>query len=167
MFHVRNIKVSVKIKRESLDNVILLLNKKNVPNTRFLNFVTFTKQFSFVLFKTSKDNLNHVNITKIPSLGVVTSAIKIFKKIIECSIEKVQIDNIIATSDFNKEISLRKIVEKRLFQNIKFNIEQFPGLFIKLKKGTVIVFHTGKIVIVGCKKYRHIKCLIQTVFAHI
>ena len=54
--------------------------------------------------------------------------------------------------------------------SIQYNNERFPGLFVKfernLKKvGTAIVFHSGKIVIVGCKGLDELKCLSQAVSA--
>jgi TATA-box binding protein (TBP) (component of TFIID and TFIIIB) len=40
---------------------------------------------------------------------------------------------------------------KKLCSNATFNPERFAGLFIKLSGGTVIIFRTGKVNIVGCK----------------
>jgi len=40
---------------------------------------------------------------------------------------------------------------------VKYNNQKFPGLFIKYKKGTALVFFSGKVVIVGCKNQTEIK----------
>ena len=68
------------------------------------------------------------------------------------------------------EIDNKKSKEDALnecFENIKYNNEKFPGVFLKFKIGTVILFHSGKLVIVGCKNIENIECLISKICAHI
>jgi TATA-box binding protein (TBP) (component of TFIID and TFIIIB) len=52
--------------------------------------------------------------------------------------------------------------------SVHYNNERFPGLFIKFKKnnskfGTAIVFHSGKIVIIGCKHLSQLRWIARAV----
>lgn len=52
--------------------------------------------------------------------------------------------------------------------SVHYNNERFPGLFIKFKRnnlkfGTAIVFHSGKIVIVGCKSLPQLRWIARAV----
>lgn len=52
--------------------------------------------------------------------------------------------------------------------SVHYNNERFPGLFIKFKKndfkfGTAIVFHSGKIVIIGCKQLSQLRWIARAV----
>ena len=67
-----------------------------------------------------------------------------------------KVDNIIATDDFHQHLNLKEIAQRKIFEKVKYNSEQFPGLFIKFNTGTVILFHSGKIVIVGCKTQQEV-----------
>lgn len=54
--------------------------------------------------------------------------------------------------------------------SVHYNNERFPGLFIKFKKnkskfGTAIVFHSGKIVIIGCKCLSQLRWIAGAVSA--
>jgi TATA-box binding protein (TBP) (component of TFIID and TFIIIB) len=47
---------------------------------------------------------------------------------------------------------------------MKYNNEKFPGLFVKFKEGTAILFHSGKVVLVGCKNEENLKCLTTNIY---
>jgi TATA-box binding protein (TBP) (component of TFIID and TFIIIB) len=42
---------------------------------------------------------------------------------------------------------------------MKYNNEEFPGLFVKKDIGTAILFHRGTIVLVGCNSKENLKKL--------
>ncbi len=80
------------------------------------------------------------------------------------------IDNITGSFDLKKELILKDLIE--ITQNyqfegniyISYNNEKFPGMFLKVKIGnkrigTIIIFHSGKVVFVGCKRLRNLRCL--------
>jgi len=78
-----------------------------------------------------------------------------------------QVDNIMATFSFPHSLSLQNLAINQFHNVAKYNCETFPGLFIKYKEGTVILFHSGKVVIVGCRREQDIQCLIQNLIAAI
>jgi TATA-box binding protein (TBP) (component of TFIID and TFIIIB) len=168
MFCIRNIKVSVKARNISLDNVIQVLNENSVKWKNYSNFIIFKiNNFTFTIFKKGKQFDNHINITQINSLNKIIKSLLILYKLFKINVISVQIDNIIATGYLNKKINLQSLVESKIYNNIKYNSEVFPGLFIRLKIGTVILFHTGKFVVVGCKDLNSLKCITQNISAHI
>ena len=79
--------------------------------------------------------------------------------------KNVTIDNIIATLNMNRSIDLVLVCERKLFESIKYNNELFAGLFVKFEKGTAIIFHSGKIVLVGCKNIENLEWLTQNICA--
>lgn len=168
MFRIRNIKISLKVKPIVLNNAIIKLQNKGIIVNTYSNFLTFkADNYTYVVFKKGHTKHTHINITQIPSIKSIRRAIEIVKKCLECKVINYKTDNIIATSDLRKPICLIDIINKKCFEKIKYNNEIFPGLFIKFSTGTVIIFHSGKIVIVGCKNQKSIQWIIETVHANI
>ena len=64
---------------------------------------------------------------------------------------EVEIQNIIATSHFNKTLDLAAVAKSNLMKNIRFQPEKFPGLIIKIDnpRAVVLLFKSGKIVCTG------------------
>lgn len=116
-----------------------------------------------------KENLslqnNHLNVTRIKSVEEIEDVKKIVSKILKRKVIYIKIDNIMATSAMNHPISLQNLAQNQLRTIAKFNIETFPGLFLKYKEGTIILFHSGKIVIVGCRSEKDIKSLLLRTLA--
>lgn len=167
MTEVRNIKISVTTGPISLNNVIQCLTLKNIEFKSFLNFVTFKQVFSFVVFKTSANNVNHINVSRVKNSTDIKTVESALAELFNVPIYKTKVDNIVSTSNINKELNLSQIVRRKIFENITYNQEQFPGLFVKYNKGTVIIFHSGKIVIVGCKSYEDIQWVVTETCARL
>jgi TATA-box binding protein (TBP) (component of TFIID and TFIIIB) len=166
-YKIANVKVSVKTLSLSLDIVYQCASLKGLTCKNYTNFLVIKKKFTYIIFKTNKNNENHINITKIPNVSFVQEAIDLIKNLTNCFITSTHIDNIIATTNSNRELNLEQIVKEKKFDQIKYNNEKFPGLFVKFVIGTAILFHSGKIVIVGCKSEESIKCLIKKIYANI
>jgi hypothetical protein len=164
-YKIANVKVSIKSSALVLDNVIKTCMEKDLYCKNYKNFLVVKNLYTYIIFKQNKNNENHINITKIPNLDSVLHAIQCIQELTNCLVLSQTIDNIIASTSCQKQLNLKEI--SQLFPNVKYNNEKFPGLFIKFKKGTVILFHSGKIVIVGAKNEPDIECLIQNIFAHI
>jgi len=123
--------------------------------------VTFSKDFNFIIFKTGIKGQNHINVTNLRLDSDIQIVESILRDQFHFEILDVITDNIVAKSSLMKKIDLSKIPEKGAFSEIKYNPERFPGLFIKFRPGTCIVFHSGKIVIVGCKKIENVAAIIE------
>jgi TATA-box binding protein (TBP) (component of TFIID and TFIIIB) len=166
-YKIANVKISLKTSPISLNIVFNDLIEKGFNCKSYNNFLVIKTKFTFIIFKTNSKGENHINITKIPSLCDIKEAIKIVKDLTFCDVKSEIIDNIIATTSINRKLNLNKIVQEKKFQHTKYNNEKFPGLFLKFEKATAILFHSGKIVIVGSKSEKYIECIIQKIFAHI
>ena len=121
--------------------------------------------YLLIPYQARQSNIYHVNITRIISLLEIERAIHLLQNLIDCQVFGKKIDNIIATSGLNRQINLEKIFfesENSDFR-LKYNREKFPGIFLKSKFGTLILFHSGKIVILGCKKESDIRWLISQI----
>lgn len=164
-YNICNVKVSVKSTPIALDKVLLLKGKvEKVKDCK--NFVVLTDVYSYTIFKTNNKLLeNHINITNIPNLEKVQNAIEHLQKHLEFCVKLLTVDNIMANLDFERRIDLISVCEKKLFDNIKYNSEVFPGLYVKYLIGTAILFHSGQIVVVGAKNIENLECLIQNIFA--
>jgi TATA-box binding protein (TBP) (component of TFIID and TFIIIB) len=164
-YKIANVKVSIKTLSLSLDIVFNCLTLKGLKCKNYTNFLVIKNKFTYIIFKTNNKNENHINITKIPSLSHVKEALETIKTLTHCFITSSKIDNIIATTNAHRKLNLEKIVSEKKFKQIKYNNEKFPGLFLKFTNGTAIIFHSGKIVLVGCKSEEALKCLIKKIFA--
>lgn len=163
-YNITNIKVSLKSKRLCLNSVQKILNEKNIPFSKYTNFLVIRYHYTYILFKTGKNNNNHINITKIKHFEKIDNAVKIITDVLKscgfCEIYR-KIDNITASININKTVNLLTLVNKFKSEKISYNPEKFPGIFIKFFKGTIIVFHTGRCIIIGTKTTSDIECLVQ------
>ena len=159
--NITNIKVSIKTSQIPLNNVLEL----KIPLKNYKNFVVVKDKYTYSIFKTNAKSENHINITKIPTLLEVQDSIDHLKKYLDFSVKNVSIDNIIATLKLDHPIDLVSVCEKKLFKSMKYNNEKFPGLFVKFEIGTAILFHSGKIVLVGCKNEKDLECIRSNIYA--
>jgi hypothetical protein len=167
-YNVANVKVSLKTSKIFLDNVCVLASEKKLYCKNYKNFIVLKLAYTYIIFKSKEQQSeSHINITKIPKTSKIREAIDLIKSIVNCTIISFKIDNIIATTNLKKELNLANISKNCKLLNLKYNNEKFPGIFVKFDIGTVILFHSGKIVIVGCKSEENIKCLIRKISAHI
>jgi len=167
-YNVANVKVSVKTSKILLDNVYVIAKRENLYCKNYKNFVVIKTLFTYIIFKSKEQHSeSHINITKIPKVTAIREAIDLIKSLINCKIISYKIDNIIATTNLRTELNLASISNNCRLENIKYNNEKFPGLFIKFNTGTIILFHSGKLVIVGCKSEENIKCLIKKICVNI
>ena len=165
---IANVKVSIKIKAISLYIVQKILTEKLIPSTVYDNYIVIKANYTFIVFKSKNSGSNnHINITKIPDVNSVPFAINEIETILNCEHFDLHVDNITASSNLNQPINLIEVVKKNNFKNIKYNNQKFPGLFLKFEKGTAIIFHSGKIVIVGCNKTSDIKWIVMQIAANI
>ena len=122
-------------------------------------------RYTFCIFKKSPNSFNdqHVNITKLQNTNNIISAVEDLAWLIDTEPKNIfcSVDNITATGNLEKNIDLEEFlhVNSDLKDFISYQPERFPGLFIRSRNGKIIVFKSGKMVFVGCKKAHQIEDL--------
>lgn len=164
---IHNIKVSAKIAAVPLDIVIHQLQEKQVNVKKFPNYVSFKMTYTYVIFRAGEKTTNHINITQMKTLLDITKAIHELESALNQPVTFLQIDNIIATCQAPTTLLLKNILDAKVFASMKYNNEIFPGLFVKFQQGTVIIFHSGKIVLVGFKSLEDIQWISSIVLVTI
>ena len=168
MAEVRNVKISLKIKGCSLDIARKSLTIKNIQYKTAPNFISFSlNNYTYIYFKEPMNNkfVNHINVTKIPSVDKINDAINNLKSICPVQIVSQSVDNIIATGNLASPINIKEVINQKCFVHTKYNPEQFPGIFVKFNSGTIILFHSGKIVLVGFKRLDLLNTVLDQVCA--
>lgn len=140
--------------------------------TRYPNFwVVKDRRFTFIIF-VGKGGIHHVNATRVPDLDLVQEAQADLCQCFTSPPRVVQapvIDNLTCLSYLPPSLDLFDIHHRVLNRPLegqertRFNLEHFPGLFIKFKNpsGTMLLFSSGKIVIVGCRQLSSVQQLLQ------
>ena len=178
-YKITNVKISLKIKEKSLDSVQKICEREGINFKRYLNFLIIRDIYIFTIFKTGKSNQNHVNITKIPNLLNVEKSINQLTEKYNISVieNNYIVDNITGSLDLKKEIILKnfiktvdKINDKHFSFQISYNNSIFPGLYLKVQKnskkiGSIGIFFSGKVNIVGCKNIDDLECLSTLITA--
>ncbi len=75
----------------------------------------------------------------------------------------IKIENIVASVTIDQRIDLRKVLKK--FPHTEYDPKRFPGLIYKLKKPKVamLVFASGKMVVVGAKGEKDVYEAVKTI----
>ena len=153
---VSNIKISCKAQLFNTENISF---NRDIFIKQYSNFNVIKNKYAYIIFTKSKIRQKfHINITKIPSFDHVPKAIEELKNIIEnqFSVEDIKIENITCLHILNKDINLIEIFRNIPLNNfskdiihMRYNPEKFPGMFIKLRKCSILLFSSGKMVVIG------------------
>lgn len=168
MFEIKNVKISLKLEDISLNTVIEYLTNNNIKFQIKSNYIIINHLYVYIIFKRKNLLINHVNVTKIPNLNKVEDSVKNFTenifKDLKIIVKKVNIDNLTSIYHIKKGINLSDIIKKENNNfKILYNNEKFPGMFLKFKVGTLIIFYTGKIISVGCKTVEDLAYLFEQI----
>ena len=154
---INNVKLSCKI--QLLEDEDISFNTDNCLVKYYPNFCVIKSKFTFIIFtkKKKQDYTFHANITKISNLYYVTEAIEKLSDIVKEKhvIEKVKIENLTCFYHAPQTINLRQILNNFNYDtdsyvvSLRYRPEKFPGMFISLKKCTVLLFSNGKLVVIG------------------
>ena len=154
MFNISNIKISIKISSIYTDDLIKSIEKNLISYKVTSKYIIVRSDFTYIISKTRNNTLNHINITKIKNFDEIQLSIHHLQsnvlKELDFKINHLSIDNISASYDLKHFVDLRQICENNP-QKVRYNNEKFPGLFLRLEKSTLLIFHTGKVNSVGCK----------------
>jgi len=156
MFEIKNVKISLKLEELSLNTVLVNLKTSKIDFSEKSNYIVIRLKYIYIIFKPRNQQINHINVTKIPQIQKINHAITFFKKTIfpnlNINIKNIIVDNITSIYKVHHFLNLSEIIEKyRNIYNIKYNNEKFPGMFIKFDSGTLIIFYTGTVIAIGCK----------------
>ncbi len=78
---------------------------------------------------------------------------------------KIQVQNIVATSDLGSEVNLNSIAVTLGLDRVEYEPEQFPGLVCRLTTPRVVVllFGSGKLVCTGARRPSDVELAVQTI----
>ena len=159
---VRNIKVSLFITR------VIDINTK-------IQIIKFGEQLPSVKITIYKHSPKLLNITGLNSFKMLETIKKFIKYLFSCKIVKCRVDSIMLNykSQTHKKINLNKLADicKDIPDyTLDFNCQIFNAPFLKSKsqRGTMLLFSTGSVQIMGCRKRAYIKAnqrLVNTIFS--
>jgi TATA-box binding protein (TBP) (component of TFIID and TFIIIB) len=166
MFNTKNIKISLRSEKISLNSVIEYLNKNLIVYQIKGNYIVIREKYVYIFFKLKDSLICHINVTKIPNFESIKDSIELLQQKIlngsDINISEYKIDNLTAIYDAKTCIDLLRVVENaRSKYRVRYNKEKFPGLFIRTDQGTFIIFHTGKVNLVGCQHPDHLPVLFK------
>lgn len=98
------------------------------------------------------EDANGKLLESLSHLGIISSRDPSKEEVVE----KLSIRNIVCTADLGRELNLNAVSIGLGLENIEYEPEQFPGLVYKPQgqNCTILVFSTGKIVIMGVQNER-------------
>ena len=150
---IKNVKISIKfLSQNLLSHFSDTALRRNVKFSYSRNILVIKDRFTLIVFK-QKNGKYHINITGIKSLEGIKPTITWLKSTY-CNQNDFQlishdIDNITSSFCMDSLLPLDKLAT--CIQNSSYNSEIFHALYIKSSEGTLVVFRSGKINIVGCK----------------
>lgn len=165
---INNLKISIVISNAAYMDILKNLNQEKTKEHK--NFLVIKDNYTYIIFP------NHINITGIKSIkdleNVKTELCKTFFLDPSLLQEDTVIDNITANGSFKRRLDLAELKktlnsEKNNFK-VDFDRNYFPGAFCKTYKcGTIILFASGKYVIVGAKCPTNVTKIYKMMLVHI
>ena len=164
-YTISNIKASLKIVKCNLELLQLSCQKRGIPAKKYPNFLVIHDNHKYTIFKKGAGKGQHINITKIKSFEDIHTALFRLNDLLATrfAVGDMIIDNITATSNLGKKIDLCSFLRAHSSLNIAYNAESFPGAFIRFSCATVILFSSGKLVIVGAKSCKAVEQTLEEI----
>ena len=151
-----NVKLSCSIKLG--EGEVFCVDDNKVDLKRCSNFIVAKKRFVYTIFKAkANDGKYHVNVTKIPSEQDIGVALRNLKRVIKSKFRILhwRKENVTCSINTNRAIPLFQVfslLEKQPYvKKLKFVPDRFPAMFVSMQQNTVLMFSTGKMVIIGGK----------------
>jgi transcription initiation factor TFIID TATA-box-binding protein len=78
---------------------------------------------------------------------------------------KIEVQNIVASSDLNQKINLNAIAISLGLERVEYEPEQFPGLVYRLDEPKVVLllFGSGKLVCTGARKPQDVEAAVEKI----
>lgn len=161
---ISNTKLSAKIPDRSLLEIEENCIQQKIDYSTYNNYIVFrSSNFTYTIFKKkslkncdkTSDSKQHANIT-VRNSSKIEEAIILLKKILQYDKDvniPFKIDNLTATAALGKSVNVNDFLQstRNISDKISFNPEKFPAIFIRHKNGTILLFRSGILNILGCK----------------
>lgn len=152
-------KVIIKDFKRKISYIELYFTVKTCGNITSIR----TGECVYIIFNTS----GHVNICGIKYMSDIQDRVRVFLLLFsmtKCSSPiNVKIDNISANGYFSRpifqNISVIKDFANTINGSVSFPQGRFPGITVRTKFGTIIIFQSGKINVVGLKSVKSISVI--------
>ena len=160
--HTIDIMRSSKVTNLPFANFFCCCLNKNTTHkcAKTLNILFIKDIFSITVFK-KVENRYHFNISGIKTITDLDSVIEWLTKTYcnktDFRLTSYRIDNITAAFDVKRLINLNLLATN--IRHSSYNPERFHALYIKNTKGTIVVFQSGKLNIVGSKSVENVLLL--------
>lgn len=169
---INNIKYSFKVDPKALKSTCVcnVIRKK-----KHLNFCIYKNKYTYVVFLSG-----HINVCKIRNFEEVKSSYNNFLEhmnISENSVTKhYKVENVCCNGIIIKvpNFTLRRLYHFLTSNSVKnqyyrYNAEIFPALYISTNnvKGKILIFSSGKFIIVGSNNYKCLQTQMYILNAHI
>jgi len=163
MFTIKNVKISIQIEEISLEYLRNYLSTHCIIFEEKSNFLIIKQSNIFLFYKLKKGITKHINATKISSLTNIEHCVSSLKTLLPfLHIINVNVDNISSNYSHYNTLNIPNIITQCKDNYIlTYNRERFPGLYIKFTNGTLILFHTGKIISLGAKTQSDLNILFE------
>ena len=166
---IENVVASTSLGEElDLQSIALALDGAEYEPEQFPGLIYRLKEpkTATLLFRSGK-----VVCTGAKSLDDVKIAVaKVAKQIEKAGIKvntqpKVEVQNIVASSDLEQEINLNAIAISLGLERVEYEPEQFPGLVyrIDVPKVVLLLFGSGKLVCTGAKKPQDVEEAVKKI----
>jgi len=166
---ISNVKLSAKIPEKPLHKIKQNCIDQSIAFSTHNNFIVFrSSNFTYIIFKKNllkncdenSEVRQHTNIT-VRNISDIQEAITLMKKILQLDDNvyvPFKIDNLTATASICKQVDVQTFLNKtkHISKQISFNPEKFPAIFIKHSNGTVLLFKSGVMNILGCKSMKEL-----------
>ena len=168
---IYNIKKSVRVQANKILTYKWFEGRaiKRQKRIRYIkNFIIVYDKFCLTCFYMKTGDI-HINITKIKSLKELNEIEEwLYSKYLPSNARIIQtkVDNYFAKGDLNRRVDISRINN---YNNVSqyYNRERFPALFLKCCYGSVCIFNSGKVTIIGVRSVcnlKHIWLLIQKLY---
>jgi TATA-box binding protein (TBP) (component of TFIID and TFIIIB) len=167
---INNVKAHIVVNQTCIKKIKEQLFLKETKT--YHNYLVIRDKYTYIVFPKK----GHINITGIKNIfeidNVIDNFCEDFKLNRNLITNCLKIDNISAGGDFGKKLNVGAIQEKlnreKTEFTVKFDRNYFPGAFCKtFDVGTIIIFRSGKYVIVGAKCQEDVKKIFHMMLAHI
>jgi transcription initiation factor TFIID TATA-box-binding protein len=142
-FNLDDLAISIENSKYNPDEVPAVALHRSDPKTAILIFSSGKATFTGAKTLSELETLVVKIISELEKTGFIIN-----------QDPEIEINSIIASSDFNMDLNLVNIVNNPLFEDVEYNPGEFPGVIYRINElsAVFLIFSNGKIVCTGFKK---------------